>query len=147
MSWIVEANRVAESTYPGDLGYKAFFLDDGVIAGKAPAVQLFLATLELLLREIGLEIARNKTEVAPLALPSRTSQLTTSRVAHGYPMATSNFLGRPPALRNGANPSWTDVWAKPGSCLKLSVATMIPMGPLPCHSLGRLAGSPLSDED
>ena len=42
------------------------------------------------------------------------------------PMATSNFLGRPSSLRNGANPSWTDVWAKPGSC----VAAMIPRGPL-----------------
>ena len=42
---IVEAARVAEARYPGDLDYKAFFLDDGVLAGKAPAVQLFLSTL------------------------------------------------------------------------------------------------------
>ena len=61
---IIEATRVAESQHPGDLDFKAFFSDDGVIAGKAQAVQLFLATFELLVREIGLEVARNKTEVA-----------------------------------------------------------------------------------
>ena len=42
---IVEAARVAEARHTGDLDYKAFFLDDGVLAGKAPAVQLFLSTL------------------------------------------------------------------------------------------------------
>ena len=51
---IIEATRVVESLHPGDLDFKAFFLDHGVIAGKAPAVQLFLATPERLLREIGL---------------------------------------------------------------------------------------------
>ena len=55
----IEATRVAEYQHPGDLNFKAFFLDDGVITGKAP-VQLFRATLELLLREMGLD-----TEVAP----------------------------------------------------------------------------------
>ena len=62
---ILEAARVAESQHPGDIDFKAFFLDDGVIAGKAQAVQLFLATLEHILRVTGLEVARNKTEVAP----------------------------------------------------------------------------------
>ena len=47
------------------MDYKAFFLDDGAIAGRAQAVQLCLDTLERLLLEIGLEIARNKTEVIP----------------------------------------------------------------------------------
>ena len=60
---IVEAIRAAESMYCGDLDFKVFFLDDKIVAGKAPAVQQFLATLELLLREIGLEVARNKTLV------------------------------------------------------------------------------------
>ena len=47
----------------------AFFLDDGVLAGKPPAVQLFLSTLELLLHDIGLTIARDKTELAPACSP------------------------------------------------------------------------------
>ena len=37
--------RVSEAQYPGELDYKAFFLDDEAIAGKAHAVQLFLDTL------------------------------------------------------------------------------------------------------
>ena len=61
---IIEAIRVAECQHNGDVDFKAFFLDGGVIAGKAPAVQLFLATLEFLLREIGLDIARRKSDVA-----------------------------------------------------------------------------------
>ena len=62
---VVEAIRISEAQYPGDLDYKAFFLDDGTIAGKAQAVKLFLDTLERLLLEIGLEIARSKTKVVP----------------------------------------------------------------------------------
>ena len=62
---VIEATRVSEAQYPGDLDYEAFFLDDGTIAGKAQAVQLFLDILERLLREIGLENARNKTKVIP----------------------------------------------------------------------------------
>ena len=34
---VVEAIRVSEAQYPGELDYKAFFLDDGTIAGKAHA--------------------------------------------------------------------------------------------------------------
>ena len=33
---IIEVIRVAD---PGDFDFKAFFLDDGVVAGKAPALQ------------------------------------------------------------------------------------------------------------
>ena len=62
---VVEAIRISETQYPGDLDYKAFFLDDLTIAGKAPTVKLFLDSLERLLLEIGLEIGRNKTMVIP----------------------------------------------------------------------------------
>ena len=43
---ILEAPRVMESQHPGGIDFKAFFLDDGVIAGHAQAVRLFLASLE-----------------------------------------------------------------------------------------------------
>ena len=62
---VIDAARVAESRFPGELDYNSFFLDDGVIAGRSPAVQQILATLEERLLDIGLCIARNKTEVFP----------------------------------------------------------------------------------
>ena len=62
---ITEAVRVAESHHLGDLDFKAFFLDDGVIAGEALAVRQFLTTLEMRLREIGSDISRQKAEVVP----------------------------------------------------------------------------------
>ena len=63
--FIVEAVRISEAQYPSDLDFQAFFLDDGTIAGKAQAVKLFLDTLERLLLDIGLVVARDKTKVVP----------------------------------------------------------------------------------
>ena len=57
--------RHTETRFPGDLDFNAFFLDDGVIAGRSPAVQLILSSLETRLHDIGLSIARNKTEIVP----------------------------------------------------------------------------------
>ena len=68
-----------------------------------------------------------------LALQSRNSLLTTSRAAPGYPMATSNSLEQPSALRNGASPSWTDASAKHECCLTSSVDTAIPREFLPSN--------------
>ena len=70
LSWaihpcITEAARVAESRFPGDLDYNSFFLGDGVVAGRSPAVDQIVSTLEERLLEIGLSIARRKTEVVP----------------------------------------------------------------------------------
>ena len=77
------AARVSEARYPSDLDFKAFFPDDGVLAGKPPAVQLFLSTLELLLHDIGLTITRDKTEVAPACSPVQNFTLATSRAVLG----------------------------------------------------------------
>ena len=162
---IIEAVRVAEPQRPGNLDFKAFFLDDGVIAGKAPAVRQFLATLEMRLREIGLDVARHKTEMAPAcASVQNFSSHDFERLA--WVLGASLFSG--------------DAWTKPGICSMQSVGTtthrepapsciLAPDGqdPLSCrtvpppiqaeslgradcdirHSLGRLVGSPLSDED
>ena len=57
--------RFTESRFPGDLDFHSFFLDDGVIAGRFSAVQLLLTTLETRFRDIGLDIAREKTEIIP----------------------------------------------------------------------------------
>ena len=57
--------RLTETRFPGDLDFNAFFLDDGVIAGRSTAVQLILSSLETRLHDIGLSIARNKTEIVP----------------------------------------------------------------------------------
>ena len=65
---VVEAIRISEAQYPGDLDYKAFFLDDGTIAGKAQAVRLFLDTLERLLLEIGLEVPSPENSGGPCLL-------------------------------------------------------------------------------
>ena len=83
--------------------FKAFFLDDGVIAGKARAVQLFSATLEHLLREVG----RTRRRWPQLVLPSRISRLTTLRGALGCPTATPSFWVLLPAPRNGVHVSST----------------------------------------
>ena len=57
--------RLTESRFPGDVDFLSFFLDDGVIAGRFSAVQLLLTTLESRLHDIGLDIAREKTEIIP----------------------------------------------------------------------------------
>ena len=62
---ITEAVRVAESRFPCDLDCNSFFLDDGRIAGRDPAVKQVVSTLEERLLEIGLSIARHKTGVVP----------------------------------------------------------------------------------
>ena len=62
---IIEAAQVTESQHLEAAIFNAFFLDDGVIGGFAKTVQLFLATLERLFHDIGLEVASNKTEVVP----------------------------------------------------------------------------------
>ena len=57
--------RLTETRFPGDLDFHSFFLDDGVLAGRFPAVQLLLTSLETRFRDIGLNIARDKTEIIP----------------------------------------------------------------------------------
>ena len=57
--------RLTETRFPGDLDFHSFFLDDGVLAGRSSAVQLLRSSLETRLRDIGLDIARNKTEIVP----------------------------------------------------------------------------------
>ena len=84
---ILEAARVTESQHPGGIVFKAFFLDDGVIAAQAQADQLFMVTLKHLLRSIGLEVARNKTD---FVLASRTLRHKTSKDVRGYP-TTKHF--------------------------------------------------------
>ena len=62
---VTASAQLAETRFPGDLDFNAFFLDDGVIAGRSPAVQLALSSLETRLHDIGLNIARHKTEIVP----------------------------------------------------------------------------------
>ena len=57
--------RLSETRFPGDLDFHSFFLDDGVLAGRSPAVQLLLTSLQTRFRDIGLDIARDKTEIIP----------------------------------------------------------------------------------
>ena len=45
--------RLPQSRFPGDLDCNSFFLDDGAIAGRSPAVQQIVSTLEERLLEIG----------------------------------------------------------------------------------------------
>ena len=61
---VTAAARASASRFPADLDYNSFFLDDGVIAGRSPAVQQIVSTLEERLLEIGLSclvllLARN----------------------------------------------------------------------------------------
>ena len=74
---VTAAARASESRFPGDLDYNSFD-DYGVIAGRSPVVQQTLAALEERLLEIGLNIARHKTEVVPgLHVRSKISPLVT----------------------------------------------------------------------
>ena len=52
------AARASASRFPGDLDYHSFFLDDGVTAGRSPAVQQTLTVLVERLLDIGLTLAR-----------------------------------------------------------------------------------------
>ena len=56
-------SSLADTRFPGDLDFNAFFLDDGVITGRFPTVQVVLSSLESRLNDIGLSIARHKTEI------------------------------------------------------------------------------------
>ena len=60
---VTEAVRIEESRFPGELDYNSSLLDGGIIAGRSPAVQQIIATLEERLLEIGLRIARHRTRV------------------------------------------------------------------------------------
>ena len=89
---VTEAAGIAESRFPGELDYNSFFLDDGVIAGKSPAVQQIVATLEEHLLEIGLCTARHKTEVAPACTSVQHLSPHDFEVLHGCLTATSSCL-------------------------------------------------------
>ena len=173
---VIEATRVSEAQFPLELDYKAFFLDDGTIAGKAQAVQLFLDSLERLFLEIGLEIARNKTKVIlACSAVQNFTHLTISRAAVGCRMVISSSWGLLSVPRNGAKLFSIGESTKLVHCSRPSADTTILRGPSPScalardgcrtvppplqaaglgnadrdirHSLGRLVGSPLSDED
>ena len=62
---VIAAARASASRFPGGLDYHSSFLDDGVIAGRSPAVQQTLTVLEERLLDIGLTLARHKSEVVP----------------------------------------------------------------------------------
>ena len=62
---ILEADRTTEPSFPRGIDLQAFFPDDGVIGRRPPAVQLSLPTFHAALADIGLVVARDKTEEAP----------------------------------------------------------------------------------
>ena len=64
-SSITGSALLTDARFPGDLDFHAFYLDDGVIAGRFQAVQCFLSSLESRLLQIGLVVARDKTEIVP----------------------------------------------------------------------------------
>ena len=64
---IQKAADEAERTYPHELDFKVFYLDDGVTAGTSRAVRLFCGLVEQYLAEVGLVLQRDKCEVVPAA--------------------------------------------------------------------------------
>ena len=166
---IVEAVRISEAQYPGDLDYKAFFLDDGTIAGKAPAVKLFLDTLERLL-DIGLVIARDKTKVVPACSSVQNFTPQDFEGCCWVPDGNFKLLGRLLVQRIGVKRFSIGEFARPAHYSRPLAATTIRkvhspscvparVGLRSCSHAGRclllfrlqafamLVGSPLSDQD
>ena len=178
---IVEAARISEAQFHGDLDYKAFFLDDGTIAGKAQQLNCFWTLSSAPSSTVGLSSHATKPRWFLLALLFRTSLRKISRAAAGYQMVISSYWGRLLVPRIGARLFSTGGFCKARSLLEAigryhdsqgafalmlsctgwakilySCRTVPP--PLQAaglcnadrdirHSLGRLVGSPLSDED
>ena len=71
-SIIQEARQDTERSFPSGLDICAFYLDDGICAGTAPAVSFFLSSLALGLGRIGLVVNLSKTEVIPACTTSQT---------------------------------------------------------------------------
>ena len=138
---VTEAARIAESRFPGDLDYNSFFLDDGVIAGRSPAVQQIIATsvqnfsphdfegfawvpdgnIKLLGAAIGSQ-SWCKALLKRRVVKARNLLDATGR----YPDAQGAFtLPRPPLQAEGLSQADQDIR----------------------HSPGRLVGSSLSDDD
>ena len=116
---VTEAALVAESRFSGELDCNSFFLHDGVIAGRSPA----LATLEERLLEIGLCIARHKTEVVPACT---SAQIFSPHDFEGFAwVPDGNIKLLPPLQADGLSQGDQDIR----------------------HSRGRLVGSHRSDDD
>jgi len=64
---ILQARSSAETLVPGGLDFVAFFLDDGTVAGQAPAVAKFVEVFTNAMSEIGLTLSAAKCEVVPAA--------------------------------------------------------------------------------
>ena len=71
-STIQEARQDTERSFPSGLDICAFYLDDGICAGFAPAVSFFLSSLALGLGRIGLVVNLSKTEVLPACTTSQS---------------------------------------------------------------------------
>ena len=89
------AREETERHYPGELDYVVFYLDDGVIAGKARAVRHCCQAIETRLTDIGLATNREKCEIIPAAATNHT---VPTELFAGYKFkAEGNFklLGAP----------------------------------------------------
>ena len=71
-SAVLEARRDTEQAFPSGIDICAFYLDDGLCAGSAPAVSFFLSSLTNGLSRIGLVVNLSKTEVIPACTASQS---------------------------------------------------------------------------
>ena len=117
-----------------------FFLDDGVIAGRFPAVQLILSSLETRLHDIGLSIARHKTEIVP-ACTSVQNFSSQDFVGFSWvPTKTSSCQAPRLVRKSGVSRSSVDVSPKRRTHLMPSAVTTMLRGP--SHSFGHVAVGP-----
>ena len=120
-----EARRDTEQAFPSGLDICAFYLDDGLCAGSAPAVSFFLFSLTSGLSHIGLVVNLSKTEVIPACTASQTFLgPAISLAALGTDLPPSNSSGQPLGPRTGVRHSSAAASVgRSGGVLPLSPAT------------------------
>ena len=166
---------------PGNLEYNSFFLDDGVIAGRSPAVQQIVSTLEGALARDWFKHFRHRTEVVPACTSVQNFSLHDFEGCAWVPDGNIKLLGAAIGSQSGCEAllkrrvvkarNLLDAFRRypdaQGAFTLLRSCSGWPKVLQPCktvhpplqsggwgqgdqdirHSLGRLVGSLLSDDD
>ena len=89
---LLDAMRSIGWAHPGGVDFQTFYLDDGLIAGRAPAVRCFLQALVAGFGDIGLSVSLETSEVVPPCATSPTFGPTDFPSSHRNASASFKLL-------------------------------------------------------
>ena len=112
-SAVQEVRRDIGQAFPSGLDICAFYLDDGLCAGSAPAVSFFLSSLTNGLSRIGLVVNLSKTEVIPACTASQNFGPSNFPGCTWNGSASFKLLGAAIGPRTGVRPSSAAALTRP----------------------------------